>query len=191
MNAMELYDDIVSLFSQISTTENNIEETTRLIATNHDVGDGVNDVIVDEVGNYLTELDQLSRKYSEFRSRFADELRDSGGNERLSVDIYEKLLELVILQQENLAERIVRVQDYLTQIRGGLSRDVIERFSMIEYSARDQEEDNDVCCICLSSRAMGDRIMVLPCGHRYHDNCSRRMFEAATFCAICGRNFST
>ena len=87
------------------------------------------------------------------------------------MDVYKKLLELVILQQENLGEKIVRVQDYLTQI----SCDVIEIFFMM---LGDQEEDDDVCC--LTSRVSDVTSGGLSYEHHCHDNCSRRMFKTAT-----------
>ena len=189
---IDLYDEIVHLFSQISTTEGNIEEATRALATNHyEVSN--RDVIVSEVRNYLAELDHLSGKYSDFRGRFSNELRVREGREDfgVSVEIYEKLLKLVVAQQEKLEERISRVRDHLRLIRGGLPVATVETFERVRYSWRHQAEDNDVCCICLLSRVRGEVVMVLPCGHRYHDDCGRRMFEGATSCAICGRNFMT
>lgn len=46
---------------------------------------------------------------------------------------------------------------------------------------------NAECCVCQTGYCRGERVITLPCMHRYHESCIRTWFERASDCPLCKR----
>ena len=44
---------------------------------------------------------------------------------------------------------------------------------------------DDECNICLGEYLSGQKIIVLSCGHKYHQNCLHKWFQRKKICPIC------
>ncbi|XP_063793391.1 RING finger protein 11-like [Pseudophryne corroboree] len=49
------------------------------------------------------------------------------------------------------------------------------------------EEATQSCVICLMEYEEGERVIVLPCSHRYHPSCISQWFETNLSCPVCRR----
>ena len=67
-------------------------------------------------------------------------------------------------------------------------------FRKYKYTAKDvAADDNDVCCICLCSRAIDDSVIELscPCSLKLHEKCAGEAFTGDSRCPVCRNDLRT
>ena len=71
------------------------------------------------------------------------------------------------------------------------ARSVVGGLENIVYDESMQREDDDVCSICLYPRNSGQRITVLPCKHKFHQNCLSDWLDNGSICPLCRKGFGS
>ena len=66
------------------------------------------------------------------------------------------------------------------------------RFSFLRsiYTAEDEAADADECAICLQRRVENEKVVVLPCRHRFHESCGLRALKEYNTCPECRHDCS-
>ena len=74
-------------------------------------------------------------------------------------------------------------EDYL----GGLGSEQFAALKHVVYDEGQERSDNDVCPVCLSGRLRGQTVVILLCGHRYHEWCAGEALQRDVRCPCCRR----
>jgi hypothetical protein len=72
-----------------------------------------------------------------------------------------------------------------TNVRGGASVDVLRSLESYVAAQIDASKHETVCIVCLESFSVGDKLVVLPCQHRYHELCAQQWLDRHTSCPTC------
>ncbi|CAA2972872.1 probable E3 ubiquitin- ligase RHY1A [Olea europaea subsp. europaea] len=76
----------------------------------------------------------------------------------------------------------------------GLTQEALNSLQLNKFSARDEGDKQAIsralreCCICLESFPMGDELICLPCGHRFHFCCLEPWLRTCGDCPYCRRD---
>ncbi|KAK1278780.1 NEP1-interacting protein-like 1 [Acorus gramineus] len=63
-----------------------------------------------------------------------------------------------------------------------------EELETVRYDrsgADEEEEEEEVCPVCLQNFVVGEEIKSTPCGHRFHEECIFRWMESSRTCPMC------
>ena len=62
---------------------------------------------------------------------------------------------------------------------------------MSKFDRTATESDKEVeCAVCCESISTGDKLVELPCSHRFHTECMKRWVEMNPICPCCRTNLS-
>ena len=70
-----------------------------------------------------------------------------------------------------------------------LPQERLDQFRRHRYSRADQQADGDRCPICQRERSLGDLVVALDCGHRFHEECMYQMFAFSRTCGVCRHDY--
>mmetsp|Transcript_4323 Transcript_4323/g.5672 ORF Transcript_4323/g.5672 Transcript_4323/m.5672 type:complete len:204 (-) Transcript_4323:273-884(-) len=77
--------------------------------------------------------------------------------------------------------------------RGGVTAAARERFKIFLLEAGDLENQHileENCIICLSKITVGNRVLLLPCDHFYHEQCFNVWIKGHCNCPLCNTNLN-
>jgi len=80
---------------------------------------------------------------------------------------------------------------YLKDNEKPLKRDVLAQLPRFKFSQSKEEsknnkdDDSNKCSVCYYEYKEGDNLMVLPCFHKYHDECITGWLKTQDFCPVC------
>lgn len=98
------------------------------------------------------------------------------------------LLNTDALGNSDVYERLMELQDTLSN-RRGMQSDVIDRIENIEYLEENQDENSQrTCMICLGEFEDGEQLKKLPCSHQFHCGCVEEWLKRSVECPICKHN---
>mmetsp|Transcript_25246 Transcript_25246/g.58118 ORF Transcript_25246/g.58118 Transcript_25246/m.58118 type:complete len:264 (-) Transcript_25246:45-836(-) len=133
-------------------------------------------------------------------ARRAREVARSAEVEKLPVELYvseEELRGWTAAQLKEELRRLQRQADMRMKFSGGsAARDanrllcsggVMEKKELVAAVIA-AHGGNSMCSVCLGSYDSGDRLRVLPCGHRYHVECvDKWLIEQSRTCPLCSK----
>lgn len=203
LELFNLLNEYKTLFSAISDMENSIERFFSQLVEDESQSNTENkSLLIHDLENYIKGSEELVIKYQSYKARFdknikaAESLVDIGYRRKnISFEevtkcyVFKKLKDMVINQIFFIEEKKETNLLHLRLIKGGLHPKIVKSFTRVVYTEQDALNDDDSCCICLLSRTTCQVIMVLPCGHKYHEKCGEELFENSYCCAMCKRSF--
>ena len=203
LELLNLLNEYKTLFSAISDMENSIERFFSQLVEDESQSNLENkSLLINDLENYINGSEELVTKYNSYKTRFdrnikaAESLVDIGHRRKqisfveiTKCYVFKKLKDMVITQIIFIEEKKENNKLHLRLIKGGLHPNVVSSFTKICYTEDDALNDDDSCCICLLSRTICQNIMVLPCGHKYHEKCGEKLFENSSSCAMCKQSF--
>merc|ERR1719261_815830 len=63
--------------------------------------------------------------------------------------------------------------------RPGMSRDARDSLRLVTVT------EEEVCVVCQESLPLGSKAKVMPCGHKFHDDCLTSWVEKSNSCPVC------
>ncbi|KAF7263121.1 hypothetical protein GWI33_003594, partial [Rhynchophorus ferrugineus] len=66
----------------------------------------------------------------------------------------------------------------------GLPRELLQKLDNERYKVNDEEEVSS-CVICLECYKRLQKLIIFPCGHRFHKACGERWLKTNTTCPVC------
>ncbi|KAK9069812.1 hypothetical protein SSX86_010208 [Deinandra increscens subsp. villosa] len=108
---------------------------------------------------------------------------DTSFNPSFVRDAFEEFLEESLIMDE--LETDLAQQGVTDDTSGsGLSVDKISEHLRV-YKITTEGEEGDSCCICLGEYGKKEKIGVLECGHRFHEECIKRWLLSKNVCPMC------
>jgi len=72
--------------------------------------------------------------------------------------------------------------------------DKLKAFNLKEKNCKKNEKgilELPTCSVCCTQMKIGDKTLLIPCGHMYHPNCVKPWFEKNNTCPICRHELPT
>ncbi|KAL0228738.1 hypothetical protein GEMRC1_013358 [Eukaryota sp. GEM-RC1] len=63
--------------------------------------------------------------------------------------------------------------------------EVAQQLPVIEFKGQTGPDQESSCSICLGEFQMGEQLVILPCGHRFHKECGDELFKRSSKCPNC------
>ncbi|GAY41221.1 hypothetical protein CUMW_057790 [Citrus unshiu] len=88
-------------------------------------------------------------------------------------------------------EEITRLEETIGNVSRGLSERKISSYHSHKFNKSSSKrcsssaDENNECAICKLEYERGDRLITLPCGHKYHDECIKTWLRDNENCCIC------
>ncbi|PRP78533.1 hypothetical protein PROFUN_13590 [Planoprotostelium fungivorum] len=83
-------------------------------------------------------------------------------------------------------EQLLELGERLGQVSRGASREDINSLPTIQHTLETQN-----CSVCLDDIHAGEKVKILPCLHRYHDNCIDSWLKMSRKCPVCHKEIAT
>ncbi|CAA7013667.1 unnamed protein product [Microthlaspi erraticum] len=150
-----------------------------------------NDVILDAMLKLIVRVDEITCESSnEYSPGCALEVRLDFIPDYLIVDEDSQIQEAAQASFDEASN--IRVRPASKLAIKNLSRKICKKKKIVKTGTRDKEiynmicsTDDQKCTICLEEFHNGARLVTLPCGHDFDDDCIVKWFERSHVCPLC------
>ncbi|CAI0452623.1 unnamed protein product [Linum tenue] len=92
---------------------------------------------------------------------------------------------------ETVFGQFAEMDTVLTTGQPPASRLVVERLPSVVVTKEDAGSDNSTCAVCKDDMSAGEKAKLLPCTHRYHEECIVPWLNIRNTCPVCRHELPT